>query len=178
MKLSKKVLLIVIIVIFAVVLAILFTIYFGQADERGQLNDRISRARTLLPGLINTREEKEAELAHAEWLLNANQAKFPQSVESIEYGEDLFEIADDCNVVLAKITASRPASKTVGSITYSISSFVVVVNGNIDNILDFVYALRTGYDFRLPWSAEVNSIQMNVAGGRATINLVIYGYER
>jgi type II secretory pathway pseudopilin PulG len=118
MKLSRKVGLIIVIVIFAVALGILFTIYSGQTKERDQLDDRISRAQTLLPGLVDNREEKEDELTQAQSLFNANQAKFPQSVKSIEYGEDLFEIADDCNVDITKLTASPPTGKTVGSVTY------------------------------------------------------------
>jgi hypothetical protein len=178
MKLSKKAGLIVVIVIFAVAIGVLFFIYSGQNGERAQLNDRLSRAQILLPGLINNRAEKEDELIQAESLLAASQAQFPESVESIEYGEDLFEIADDCNVSLTKLTASKPAKKTVGAVTYSISSFNLVVGGSIDNILDFIYALRTGDDFQLPWSAEVTGVNMNVSGGSATIKLVIYGYKR
>ena len=177
MKLSKKFLLITVIVIFAVALGVLFSIYSGQNSERAQFNDRLSQAQTLLPGLINNRETKEDELTQAESLLAASQAQFPESVESIEYGDDLFEIADDYDVILTRLTASKPTSKTVGTVTYSISSFTVVVQGSIDNILEFIYALRTGDDFQLPWSAEVNSVQTNVSGGSANINLVIYGYE-
>jgi len=177
MKLSKKVWLIVVIVIFAVALGVLFSIYSGQNSERAQFNDRLSQAQTLLPGLINNRETKEDELTQAEALLAASQAQFPESVESIEYGDDLFEIADDCNVSLTGLTASKPTSKTVATVTYSISSFTVVVQGSIDNILEFIYALRTGDDFQLPWSAEVNSVKTNISGGSANINLVIYGYK-
>ena len=176
MKLSKKVWLIVVIVIFGVVLGILFSIYSGQAGERAELNDRLSRAHTLLPGLIDNREEKEDELAQAESLLKASRAQFPESVESIEYGDDLFEIADDCNVSITKLTASQPTNETIGAITYTASAFVVVINGSIDNILEFIYALSTGDDFSLPWSAKVNNINLNVGSGAVTINLVVYGY--
>ena len=178
MRLSNKVWLIVVIVIFAVALGILFSIYSGQNGELAQLNDRMSNAQTLLPGLINNREAKEDELTQAESLLEAGQAQFPESVESIEYGDDLFEIADDCNVSLTKLTASKPTNKKVGTVTYSVSSFVVVVQGSIDNILEFIYALRTGDDFQLPWSAEVTSVKTNVSSGTATISMMIYGYKR
>ena len=88
MKLSKKVWLIVVVVIFAVALGVLFSIYSGQNRERAQLNDRLSGAQTLLSGLINNRETKEDELTQAESLLEAGQAQFPESVESIEYDDD------------------------------------------------------------------------------------------
>jgi hypothetical protein len=142
------------------------------------LNDRMSHAQTLLSGLTDNRQAKEAQLTQAKSLLEASQAQFPESVESIEYDDDLFEIADDCNVGITKLTASKPTDKAEGTLTYSVSSFVVVVRGSIDNILEFIYALRTGDDFQLPWSAQVTGIQMNVDGGSATINLVIYGYKR
>jgi hypothetical protein len=137
----------------------------------------LSGAQTLLPGLTNNREAKEDELTQAESLLDKSQAQFPESVESIEYDDDLFEIADDCNVGITKLTASKPTNKKVGTVTYSVSSFVVVVKGSSDNILEFIYALRTGDDFQLPWSAEVTSVKTNVSGGTATVNLVIYGYK-
>jgi hypothetical protein len=177
MKLSKKVLLIVVIVIFAVALGVLFSIYSGQNGEKAELNDRLSWAQTVLPGLVDNRETKEDELTQAESLLAASQAQFPESVESIEYGDDLFEIADDCNVSLTKLTASKPTNKTVETVTYSVSTFTVVVYGSIDSIMEFIYALRTGDDFQLPWSAEINSVKTNVSGGSANINLVIYGYK-
>ena len=183
MKLNKKVLLIVVIVIFAVALGVLFFIYSGQNGERAGLDERLSGpegAQTISPGLVDETEALQNELAQAQSSLSATLAQFPGSVESIEYGDDLFEIADDCNVSLTRLTASRPTNKTVGTVTYSISSFTVVVQGSIDNILEFIYALRTGDDFQLPsypWSAEINSVKTNVSGGSANINLVIYGYK-
>jgi len=189
MKLSKKVWLIVVIVIFAVVLSILFSIYYGQVKERGELNDRMSQAQTLLPGLIANREAKEDDLTQAEWLLAASQAQFPESVESIEYGEDFFKIAygqnlytmaAGCGVDLTGLTASKPTSKTVGPVTYSVSSFTIKISGSTDNILKFIDAIGTGIDyeptwsFQLPWSVDVRSI--NIAVGSAIVKLDIYGY--
>ena len=177
MKLSRKATLIVVIVVFAVALGVLFYIYSSQNKERAELNERLSWAQTLLPNLVDSRETKEDELTQAESLLAAGQAQFPESVQSIEYDDDLFEIAEDCNVSLTQVTASKPAGKTVGAVTYSTSSFVIVVYGGIDNIMDFIYALRTGDDFQLPWSAEVTKVKANVSGGSAEINVIICGYK-
>ena len=181
MKLNKKVWLIVVIVIFAVVLGILFSIYAGQARELGQLEKALNATEKLESGLTGNKEKLDGELRTAKLKLDESQEEFPESVESIEYDDDLFEIADDCNVGLTKLTASKPTNKTVGAVTYSVSSFVVVVQGSIDNILEFIYAIRTGEGFDLPdfpWSAEVTSVKINVSGGSATVNLVIYGYKR
>ena len=184
MKLSKTVWLVAVIVIFAIALGVLFSIYSGQVGERKQLNDRLSVGQTLLPGLVANREDLEDQLAQAESLLDKSQAEFPESVKSIEYGEDLFEIADDSNVDLTSLSPSTPTTKKVGAVTYSVSSFAVVVKGNIDDTLDFIDAIGTGIDyklswsFQLPWSVEVTSVNINVSSGSTTVNLVIYGYKR
>jgi len=177
MRISKKVWLIVGIGVFIIVLASLYTIYFREVGEREQLSESLSAAEALLPGLEDEREGLEAQLAQATSLLNTNQAQFPESVESIEYEDDLFEIAADCNVVITRLTASKPLNKKIGAITYSISSFAIKVEGSVANILEFIYAIRTGKDFRLPWSAAVTSVGLSIPGGEANISLDIYGYK-
>ena len=178
MKPSKKVWLIIGIAIFAIVLAVLFSFYSRQAGERGQLENNLLAAQALLPQLTAQKKDLEDQLAQAQSLLDSSRVKFPESVESIEYGEDLFEIADDCDVELTRLTASMPT----GSATYSVSSFAVDVNGDVSDILDFVDALRAGVDFQLPWGADVTSVKISYSGGEfttgtATINLNIYAYK-
>lgn len=182
MKPSKKVWLIIGIAIFAIVLAVLFSIYSGVAGERKQLENNLSVARALLPKLTAGKGDLEDQLAQAQSLLDRSRAKFPESVKSIEYGEDLFELADDCAVEITKLTASMPTDKEAGGATYSVSSFTVGVKGDVSDILDFVDALRADVDFQLPWSAELTAVKINYAGeedtaGTATINLDIYAYK-
>ena len=186
MKKNKKVWLIAGIGVFAIVISVLFSIYSGQAGEREQLENSLSTAQALLPKLTVQREELKNQLAQAQALLDKSRAKFPESVESIEYGEDLFEIADDCEVEITSLRPSMPTDKEAGDVTYFVSSFVVVVAGNIDNILKFIDAIGTGIDyeltwsFQLPWSVDVKSVNIKIASetSTATINLDIYGYKR
>ena len=177
MKPSKKVYLIIGIAIFAIVLALLFSTYARQAGEREQLEKRLEDAKFLLPQLTVQKEDLEDQLAQAQSLLDSSQSKFPESVESIEYGEDLFEIADDCNVQITRLTASPPT----GSADYTVSSFGVDINGDVSAILDFIDALRAGVDFQLPWSADVTAVRIGYAGeesaATAGISLNIYAYE-
>jgi hypothetical protein len=192
MKLSKKVGLIVIMVVIVAALAVLFTIYARQAGERKDLQDRLSRAETLLPTLITQRDALEDKLVQAESSLDSSQAKFPEAVESIEYGEDFFKIAygqnlyamaAGCGVELTRLSASPPTGKAVGGVNYFVSSFLLIVEGNTDNILKFIDAIGTGinYDltwsFQLPWSVDVKKVDMEVNRSKATISLDIYGYR-
>jgi hypothetical protein len=191
MKISKKVWLIVGAVILVIALVVVYMLYFRQAGERDALNDRLSTAETLVSGLVTQKGALENQLAQAASSLEASQAEFPRLVESIEYGEDFFKIAygedlyamaEGCGVTLTSLTASKPTDKTGGAVTYSVSSFGVVVSGDIDNILKFIDAIGTGIDyklpwsFQLPWSVDVKSVSIDVAGS-ATINLDIYGYK-
>lgn len=178
MKPSKKVWLIIGIAIFAIVLAVLFSFYSRQAGEREQLEKSLEDAQFLLPQLTAQKEDMEDQLAQAQSLLDRSRAEFPESVECIEYGEDLFEIADDCNLALTSLRPSKPTSSAI----YSVSSFVVSVNGEVSDILDFVDALRAGVDFQLPWGADITSVKISYSGGEstagtATINLNIYAYK-
>jgi len=176
-KISKKFLLVIGIIVFAVVLGILISTYAQQVEDRKKLEADLAEQQALAATLTANREDWEDKLTQAQSLLNTSRAKFPQSVDSIEYDDDLFEIADDCNLELTSISMCKPTSKKIGSVTYSISSCQLQVKGDVDSILDFLYALRTGDDFNLPWSAEVKVVKIN-SGVQAltTIALDIYAY--
>jgi len=157
-----------------------------------------------LPLLISQGEELasqltqlESELAQARVLLDEAKAGFPESVESIECDEELFEIADDCNLEITRITSSPPVDRGVEMVTYSITSFAVVVEGNpekytdmevdemmkamVDDILEFVNTIATSEYFT---NATVEMVSMMVPEPEAecqkpsaTINLVFYTYQ-
>jgi hypothetical protein len=191
MKISRKVWLILGAVILVAALVSVCVVYFQQAGERNDLNDRLVSAQARLNVLTTQKQGLEDQLANAQSSLSTSRAQFPEVLESIEYGEDFFKIAygEDlytmaagCGVELTSLTASPPAGKTVGAVTYSVSSFVVVVNGDIDNILKFIDAIGTGIDyqlpwtFQLPWSVDMKSVSVTI-GGSTIISLDIYGYK-
>jgi len=178
-KISKKVWLIIGITIFVIALVSLVRIYSQQVKEQEELSVSLAAQQTLFSKLTTDKKDLESKRDAAESLFNKSQAKFPESVESIEYGEDLFKIADDCNLDLTGLSPSMPGTKTVGAVTYSVASFVVKVRGDVDDILDFIYAIRIGDGFQLPWSAEVKSVSIDIgdAESAATITLDIYGYK-
>jgi hypothetical protein len=179
-KIDKKVWLIIGIAILVIALVSLVRIYTQQVKEQEELRTSLAAQQTLLRNLTTNKEDLENKLDAAESLLNTSRVKFPESVESIEYGEDLFKIAEDCNLELTQLSPSMPGTKTGGAVTYSVASFGVQVQGDMEDILDFIYAIRTGDGFKLPWSAEVKSVSIDTggaAGPGATITLDIYGYK-
>lgn len=172
MKLNSKVGLIVIIVVIVAALAGLYTVYSRQAAERTQLNERLDSAQTFLPVLGAQKSDLEGQLASAQSSLDASRAQFPASVESIEYGEYIFELVETCNLQLASLSFPRPAARTVGSVTYYVVSLSLPVSGTLENIFKFIDLIKTDPRFA---STQVKSV--NLAGGSATIAVDIYGYK-
>lgn len=177
MRSSRKIGLVIGFVAIAIVIGLIASNYFQAAGEYRALQDRQQTAQARLPGLVTEKADLESQEAQAKSVLNASKVKFPDRIESIEYDEDLCRLATESKVQIVRLTASPPAKRQVGTITYSVSSFVVVVKGETKDLLEFVNALRSGRDFQLPWSAQVNRVDIEYGAGQATINLDIYGYE-
>jgi hypothetical protein len=175
MKISSRVGLIVIVVVIVAALVGLYTVYSRQAAQRTQLNESLDRAQTLLPGLTANKESLQDQLAQAQSQLDTSQTKFPAAIESIEYGEYIFELAKKCSLQLATLNFPRPTARAVGSVTYSVVSLSLPVSGTVDNIFKFIDLIRADPRFA---STQVNSVGLNVAGGGATIAVDIYGYAR
>ena len=167
MKLSKKVGLIVGAGIIIALLCIVFTIYFQQVREQQGLSERLDSATALSAQLTTQKGDLEDELAQAESLLNTSQAEYPQEIHSIEYGEYIFEIADRCNLTLASLSFPRPSSTQV--------SLSLPVSGTVADIFEFINIINTDDRFA---STSVNSVNLNVGGGGATISITIYIYQR
>jgi Tfp pilus assembly protein PilO len=173
--LSKKVWLVVGAGIIVVLLVLLFMNYFQQVAEQRDLEGRLDAATARSTTLAADRQTLENQLAEAESLLYASQAQYPQAIESIEYGEYLFEIAEKCNLTLASLTFPRPGASTSGSVTYSVVPLSLPVNGALEDIFEFIDTIKTDPRFA---STSVNSVTMSGGGGGATISITIYGYRR
>ena len=174
MKLSSKVWLIVIIVVLVAALAGLYTVYSRQAAERADLTERLESAQDLLPGLTVSKSDLEDQLASAQSSLSTSQAQYPQEIHSIEYGEHIFEIVEECNLQLTSLSFPRPAGVTQGSVTYRVVSLTLPVSGSLENIFKFIDIINTDPRFT---STRVKSVNLNVGGGSATIAVDIYGYK-
>ncbi|MHC1578121.1 MAG: hypothetical protein ACXQTH_00010 [Dehalococcoidia bacterium] len=175
MKISRRVGLILAAIAIVGALIGTYVVYSGQAAQRSALTDRLNRAQSVLPVLINQKEDLQGQLANAQSTLHISQAEFPQSIQSIEYGEYLYEIARNCNVQLASLTFPQPTNKTVGAVTYSVVSLSLPVSGALDDIFKFIMALRTDARFA---STEVTAISMNIRETTtATINVDVYAHK-
>jgi hypothetical protein len=173
MKISSRVGLIVIIVVIVAALAGLYVgVYSREAAERDDLIARQDRAQVLQSQLSATKSDLEGELASAQSSLDATRAQFPEAVESIEYGEYIFEIVEECNLQLPDLSFPRPTGRIEGSVSYSVVSLTLPVSGTMENIFKLIDLIKTDPRFA---STRVNSVVLSSGGG--TIIVDIYGYK-
>ncbi len=177
MRLSNRIIVIVGFAVIAVVLGLTASYYLQAVAEHGALEDRLAVAETRVPALTAEKEDLQNEETQAMSKLRTSQARFPEAVDSIKYGEDLFDLAVKSNVRITRLTASAPSNTERGGVTYSTSSFSLVVQGDVANILDFVHSLRTAGDSQLPWSVELGGINVDYGGRRASISLTVYAFK-
>ena len=177
MRLNKKVLAVVIICALAAVAVYLFMNYSQlQADQR-DFENRLTVAQNKIPGLVSEKESLEGQRGSARSGLTAAQAKYPQEIHSIEYGEHIWEIVKKCNLTMTTLSFPRPSATQEGAVTYSVASLTFPVSGTLSNIFEFIRVLRTDDRFG---STRVKSISLSLDGetASATISVDIYGHRR
>jgi hypothetical protein len=213
MKLSKTALLVLGIGIFVIAFAAMFSISSGQRGEQERLDGSLATAQALLPKLIAEREDLEGQLA--EWeekvagitsALNTSEARFPKAVESVEFDEALFLMAEDCDLQIIELTATEPRNKTEKDtdITYAVTTFEVTVRSaesppttaeafetyideTLDNMLDFINTIATSQEFNIgiievvemeDLEPPVEEVEENAVGPEATIQITVYAFPR
>jgi type II secretory pathway pseudopilin PulG len=175
MKLSNKVWIIVGVGIIVVLIAIGFWFHSGQVREQQDLENRLDVATARSVTLAADKQDLENQLSQAQSLLDTSQTQYPQAIESIEYGEYIFEIAEKCNVGLASLSFPKPATVAQGSVSYSVVSLSLPVSGTTEDIFEFIDTIKTDPRFA---STRVKSVNLSVGGGSAVIAVDIYGYRR
>lgn len=163
MKFGKVAQLVLAIGIFAIAAVFLYQMHQGRQEEHEQLNTQLAAAQLLLPKLEAEKSDLEGELSglqirmeQAEASLDAGKAKFPEQVETIEYGELFFEMAQDRDLELLKLTTLEPSTQEVGDVTYVVTAFRLEVAGEVADILDFVNGIAIGGDFTTTMVDVVN----------------------
>ena len=187
MKISKTAWLILGIGFFVIAAAVLVWLFFGQSSDIEQLEENLTVNQVLLTKLTSDREamnsqisQLENQLDEAEVAYNKSKANFPQVVISIEYDEELFLIADDCDLEVMSLTASEPSENEAEEITFDNTVFELEVRGMVSDILSFIDNMVASAYFN---SATVELVSMEVPepqeGGQplAAIKIIVYSYE-
>lgn len=154
MKFGKTAQLLLAIGIFAIGAIFLYRMNLERQAVHEELDTQLAATQLLLPKLSSDKEELESrlnrlqsELAQAETSLGESKAKFPASVENIDYVELLFEMAQARDLELMSLTTSGPVIQVVEDIGYEVTSFNLEVKGKVSDILDLVNVIATDEEF-------------------------------
>jgi len=212
MKISKTALIVLGIGVFILVFATLFVMYSGQSGEQAQLNASLTKAQGVLPELLAEKADLESQLAQwqseldkAMMALSQSQGRFPKTVESIEYDEVIFKLAEQSGLLIIELTASEPVGEAVKGtdITYDVSTFEVLVENaesppatagefevyideTVDKVIEFIHLVVTTPDFNVATITVASiegleppeELEENEEGPLATLELAIYGFPR
>lgn len=196
MRLGKTSLIILGAGIFIMAFIVLYMVYSQQTTIKQDLDEDLASARVALPRVVDESDnwqrqlsqlkgrltELQGELAHAKSFLSDNQSSFPELVQSIEYDERFFKLADVWRLNIVSIAASEIQPRRSGSLIFSATKFSVQVKGNVADILGYVGALASDQNLA---TIEVTQVTINIPEpetvtgkeASATIDLVIFGYR-
>jgi len=175
MRLSKKVLAVLIMVGFAAAIALLFNNYSQLVAERENLASRLMVADARIPTLESDKEDLEGERRTTRAALTAARDPYPDELHSIEYGEHIWDIVRQCNVTMTSLPFPRPATEQEGAIAFQAVPFTLRVSGTLSEVFEFITVLRTDDRFA---STRVHSISLSTGEpASATISITIYGHR-
>jgi hypothetical protein len=171
-KLSKTAQWILAIGILAVLLVAAGVTYSRQMMERSHLNSDIARANQDFSTYMAQSAELETRRSQAQSELSGLESEFHESTQSIEIDEALFDVADDANVSITRISSSMPGGETVNGITFQVFSLSLTVEGdNMAELLNFTNKLGE----RFP-DATMQSPRISISGEQSTLNLKLKVY--
>ena len=173
--------------IFAIAGVSLYIAYQDQVDEQDSLNLSLLAAEATLPTLISETSNLENELAQLEDdlaqaldELDEVERKIPDSVESSDYGDLLFNLAQNLGLEVTSFTSSEPSGITEDGIRYEATSFTMEVEGEVDAILQYLTKIQVESEF---WTATIEVVNIDItlpAAGEETsanISLRILSYR-
>ena len=205
MRISKLTWIILGVGVFAIGLGALYMLYNQQITQQKSLTEQIAAAQASLSkasadragtqnqlGQIQSDVAKlQDDLAKARSQLATAGSGMPKTVESIEYAEKLFTMAQGLNLEVTSFTSSEPGSTQIQSLSFGSTVFTINVKGATGNVLALVDAIAKSSDFT---SASVELVDMKKTDPKiiqefidvepkvipqfiGTINLSIFSYK-
>lgn len=167
MKISIRLVTISLVIVFIIALVILYLNYQKQVTAQDLANQNLTTAQTALTrsNTEKTNATKQLEqannqltqlqnkLSQAKQNLAKAETTLPNSLNSIDYTDIIYETAHNSNVSiqypLQTLNQESPADSTNGNITFRTYPFSFSVKAdNLTNIINFLHALATEEQFK------------------------------
>jgi hypothetical protein len=183
MKLGKTSIILIAVGITVIVFSSLGVARAQQVREQERVSDELTlvnrRLNTLqLKQLQVQRGELEAQLSEATSQLEAVEEIVSQPINSIDTNDEVFQIANGCDVTIVSITSSGLTTGKWEGIPCSVITLNLNVGGDILSLINFVNRLNGDFT-----TGAVNSASLSFSGNTtersstAQINMTIYSYQ-
>ncbi len=205
MKIGRVTWIILGVVVLGVAFALLYMQYSKQLDEQSQLKANIAANQATVAKLSADREnwqsqlnklndqlaQKRAAVAPAQIALDGAKSVWPKDVQSIEYDQEIFNVAGGWNLDVSVVQAQDAKPTTVQGIGFMTTSFALSVTGQpltsgfadassyrdyvyqvVGNILGFVDSLANDKIFS---TASIGSVSISVPPVPASEQVVASG---
>lgn len=156
-KISRLSQLLLVLGVFLIIFVALVTIWRGQVKTQENLRKDLAFVRTMLAKPMVTASDIEAKIKAAETERQAAEALFPKLEQSLEITDDLFQLANQCQLEVAGLSTSI-IKKKIDKIDYEVINLELKFEGQIADILSFIAKLKT----ELP-TGEITSVSIDKA---------------
>jgi len=177
MKVSNRTWVILLFLVIVAAAAGLYFLYNSQVEKRDNAAAAKQQAQIMIPALqtqkvgleedlagleeqyaslLQQMEELSLSLELAEEELALSRARLQLMVESIEYGERLFALANQAGVEIASVTVEPPVPATITGITHELTAISLEIKGQNENIFDFVTLVNQDAMFDTTKAGPVN----------------------
>jgi hypothetical protein len=195
MKLSKTGWLFLAIGISIIAFASLSMAYSQQGQAKSQLDQELALARLRLDRysleeFSSQKQELESQLAGIEAKLKTVKAKLNRSIESIRVTDTLFKTAKAYHVEIIEVSSSSQTKDQLEAIPCSALSFMVKVEGNTADIINYTIELSREFPTSMAQSVQVKIPEVIEAEeeteeaeeeetekSSAAIYVIIYSYQ-
>lgn len=161
----------------------------AQRQEQDLLNGQIELARMRLdkfpPQVLSSeKSELESQIAEAESQLKIDKASLYQSQESIEATEVVFDLAEENLVEVTAVGSTGVTPETLEGVDLSMMTITVVVEGEVLDIVGFIYDWTHEYSTGVVQSVTITVPEATVGEDgeeiegvpSATVVMSIYSY--
>ncbi|MBN1643455.1 MAG: hypothetical protein JW856_01345 [Dehalococcoidales bacterium] len=164
LKLSKTVFIVLGAGIMVLAVAILIMTYSRQAAEQKRLKDEMAVSQDRLSKLelvqlISRKESLEEELNQVSSELQDIKDTVGLPINSISANDILFALARECNVTLTSSISSDVFTSRLNDIPCYILTMAISVEGELPDIVDFIFRLKTDFI-----NGRVDSIGISTSG--------------
>ncbi|MFH0847741.1 MAG: hypothetical protein V1894_06800 [Chloroflexota bacterium] len=184
MKLSKNIILMLVVGIFLAAAAALFSFYTRQVQESVILRQNVSTAQRILSQFTSEKRSLEPQLTQLEDKFNLAQStlrnieqKFPTTADSLTYSEALTQLAGDLDLTVISLASGEFTYEQIDEVDYATYGFEMEAEGKLSNLVDFVEELNVSPLFE---SARINKLELSRLDSEEPhllISILVYAYE-